>query len=240
MAIIALGKINIYNKLIYEEGDGLKIMTPVVSIIGRSKSGKTTLIEKLVAELKLRGYRVATIKHAQEINYEPGRDNWRHLKAGSDATIVVSSEEAVLVKPVTTVDILDKMIRLLGEDYDIIITEGFKQADTPKIEIRYGVDSSPLKNIKRLVAVVSDKPAGTGVRQFSRQDITGLADLLEEGFIKPQRERLALYVNGKRLTLKSFPRKIISSMLVNMVSSLKGVKQVESLDVLIRKQPEKK
>jgi hypothetical protein len=67
-----------------------------------------------------------------------------------------------------------------------------------------------------------------------------LADLLEEGFIKPQRERLALYVNGKRLTLKSFPRKIISSMLVNMVSSLKGVKQVESLDVLIRKQPEKK
>ena len=223
-----------------KRGDGLKRMTPVVSIIGRSKSGKTTLIEKLVAELKLRGYRVATIKHAQEINYEPCRDNWRHLKAGSDATIVVSSEEAVLVKPVTTVDILDKMIRLLGEDYDIIITEGFKQADTPKIEIRYGVDSSPLKNIKRLVAVVSDKPTGTGVRQFSRQDITELADLLEEGFIKPQRERLALYVNGKRLTLKSFPRKIISSLLVNMVSSLKGVKQVDSLDVLIRKQPEKK
>ena len=211
-------------------------MPPVVSIIGRSKSGKTTLIEKLVVELKLRGYRVATIKHAQEINFEPGRDSWRHLQAGSEATIVVSRDEAVLVKPVTTADTLDNITRLFGEDYDIIITEGFKQADTPKIEVRCGGDNTPLKNIKRLVAIVSDEPAGTGVRQFSSRDITGIIDLLEKGFIKPQRERLALYINGKRLTLKSFPRKIIGNLLINMVSSLKGVGQVSSLDVFIRKQ----
>ena len=65
-------------------------MPPIVSIVGRSKSGKTTLIEKLVAELKERGYRVATIKHAREINFEPGKDSWRHLEAGSQATAVSS------------------------------------------------------------------------------------------------------------------------------------------------------
>jgi molybdopterin-guanine dinucleotide biosynthesis protein B len=211
-------------------------MPPVVSIIGRSKSGKTTLIEKLVAELKLRGYRVATIKHAQEINFGPGKDSWRHIQAGSDATIVVSQDEAVFVKPVTAVDTLDDIVRLLGEDYDIILTEGYKQADTPKIEVRYGDDNTPLKNIKRLVAIVSDEPADAGVRQFTSQDIAEIVDLLEEGFIKPQRDRLALYINGKRLTLKSFPRKIISNLLINMVCSLKGVGGVSSLDVFVRKQ----
>lgn len=215
-------------------------MPPVISIIGRSKSGKTSLIEKLVAELKLRGYCVATIKHAQEIDFKPSRDNWRHLKAGSTATIVVSPDEAVLVKPVMDGYALDDVARLLGEDYDIIITEGFKQANTPKIEARYGQDKTPLRNIKKLVAVFGEESAEDSVRQFSSQDVAKLADLLEDGFIKPQRERLALRVNGKRLTLKSFPRKIISNLLINMVSSFKGVGEVSSLDIFVRKQREKK
>ncbi len=215
-------------------------MPPVVSIIGRSKSGKTCLMEKLVAELKLRGYRVATIKHAQEINFEPGKDSGRHLQAGSEATIVVSPDEAVLIKPITTADTLDDIARLLGEDYDIILTEGFKQADTPKIEVRYAKNNAPLENIRKLIAVISDKPADTRVRQFSSLDVVNLADMLEEGFIKPQKDRLALYINEKRLTLKSFPRKIIGNLLINMVSSLKGVGEVKSLAVFVRKQPKHK
>ena len=215
-------------------------MPPVISVIGRSKSGKTSLIEKLIAELKLRGYRVATIKHAQEIDFEPGKDSWRHLQAGSAATIVVSPDEAVLIKPVTAVDTLDDIVRLMGEDYDVILTEGYKQANTPKIEVRHGENNTPLEKIKRLVAVVSDEPADASVRQFSSRDVAKLADLLEEGFIMPQRDRLALYINGKRLTLKSFPRKIICNLLINMVSSLKGVDEVSSLDVFLRKLPEKK
>ena len=211
---------------------------PIVSVIGRSKSGKTSLIEKLVAELKLRGYRVATIKHAQEINLdEPGKDSWRHIQAGSEATAVVSASEAVLFKPVTPAVTLDEITRLFGDDYDIILAEGFKKANAPKIEVRYGGDGAPLKDIKRLIAIVSNKPIDTNVRQFSIQDTKGLVDLLEKGFIKPQRERLALYINGERIILKSFPRKIISSLLINMVSSLKGVNGVSSLDIFIRKQP---
>ncbi len=197
-------------------------------------------MEKLVAELKLRGYRVATIKHAQEIDFGPGKDSWRHLQAGSEATIVVSPDEAVLIKPVTAVDTLNNLARLLGEDYDIILTEGFKQAGTPKIEVRYANNNAPLENIRKLIAVVSDEPTDTSVRQFSSRDVAKLADLLEEGFIKPQRDRLALYINGKPFILKSFPKKIISNLLINMVSSLKGVDEVKSLAVFVNKQSKNK
>ncbi len=210
-------------------------MPPVVSIIGRSKSGKTTLVEKLVTELKQRGYRVATIKHAQEIDFIPGKDSWRHLNAGSKTTMVVSPDEAVLIKPITNTFTFSDICRLLGEDYDIILTEGFKQADTPKIEVRYGVDNTPLKGIKRLVAVVSDESMKTDIRHFSSGDTAKLADLLEEGFIKPQRSRLAVYVNSRPLTLKSFPKRILGNLITSMVCSLKGVKEVSSLDIFIRR-----
>lgn len=212
-------------------------MLPIVSVVGWSDSGKTTLIEKLVAELKLRGYRVATIKHANHDTNcnEPGKDSWRHLQAGSEATAIASRDKVVLIKPVTAEVTLDEIARLFGDDYDIILTEGFKKANAPKIEVRYGGDRTPVKDIKRLLAVVSDEPVESGVRQFSTRDVKGLADLLERGFIKPQRERISLYINGERIPLKGFPRQIISSLLINMVSSLEGVDKISSLDIFVRR-----
>ncbi|GAH07037.1 unnamed protein product, partial [marine sediment metagenome] len=73
-------------------------MPPIISIVGKSKAGKTTLIERLVGELKSRGYQVATIKHAPEgVTFdEPGKDSWRHIQAGSDVTAICSSNEIVV------------------------------------------------------------------------------------------------------------------------------------------------
>jgi len=214
-------------------------MPPVISVIGQSRSGKTTLIEGLVAELKSRDYRVATIKHtAQDINFdEPGKDSWRHLQAGSEATAVVSKDRVKLIKSIIAEDALDEVARFIGDDYDIILTEGFKQANAPKILVHRNEAELSLKGIKKLIAIVNDEPLKTKVRQFSHQDVKGLADLLEKGFIKPQRERLALYINGDRVILSNFPRKIISSVLINMVSSLKGVNKIRSLDIFLRRQP---
>jgi len=213
-------------------------MPPIVSIVGRTDSGKTTLMEKLVAGIKRRGYRVATMKHAQEIHFEPGKDSERHLRAGSEATIVVTPDEAVLIKPVKPGIEPAEIARLLGEEYDIILAEGFKQADMSKIEIRYN-GKEPLKDIKKLVAVVSDGKVEGNVRRFSMNDIVGLVDLLEENYIQPQRERLVLYINGKRIVLKSFPGKIIDNTVLEMVSSLKGVGYIDSLDMFIRKPSQK-
>ncbi len=173
-------------------------MPAIVSIVGSSNSGKTTLIEKLIRELKSRGYRVATIKHAQEITFdEPNKDSSRHLRAGSEATIVSSKDMLVLLKPVTSDTPQDEVARLLGEDYDIILTEGFKQGNAPKIEVHRKEVGPPLKNIKKLIAIATDEPLETKTRQFSLEDIKSLADLIEEDFIKPQGGRFPLHKSSR-------------------------------------------
>ena len=214
-------------------------MPPIVSIVGKSKSGKTTLIEKLIKELKLRGYRVATIKHVpQDIAFdEPDKDSWRHIQAGSEATTISSPNKVVLIKPVTQEPTLGEIIRFFGEDYDIILTEGFKEGNAPKIETHRKESGPPLEAVKKLAAIVTDEPLETRTRQFSFEDVKGLADFLEEGFIKPQRERASLYINNVSIPLSTFPKEIISNTLIAMVSSLKGVGEIRSLDIFLRKEP---
>lgn len=161
-------------------------MPAIVAIIGNSNSGKTTLIEKLIPELKGRGYRVATIKHTPHgmTLGDQGKDSWRHLQAGSAAAIIASPTQIVLIKPVAPDVSLDEIARLFGANYDIILAEGFKQASAPKIEV-HRKESGPLLNdIKRLIAIVTDEPLETRTRQFSLDDVKGLADLLEGGLIK--------------------------------------------------------
>ena len=214
-------------------------MSPIVSIVGKSKSGKTSLIEKLVQELKSRGYRVATIKHTpQGMTFgEPDKDSWRHIQAGSEATVISSPDKIVLIKPVASEVTLDGIAHLLGEDYDIILTEGYKQGNAPKIEVHRKEVGSPLDAITKLIAIATDEPLETNVRQFSLEDVKGLADLLEGGFIKPQRERVSLYINNAPIPLSAFPGEFITNVLLAMASSLKGVGEVRSLEFLVRRQP---
>jgi molybdopterin-guanine dinucleotide biosynthesis protein B len=213
-------------------------MPPVVSIVGKSKSGKTAVIERLVQELKSRGHRVATIKHAPLGTSfdEPGKDSWRHIEAGSEATVVSSPDNLVLVKPVSQDSTLEEIVRLLGEDYDIILTEGFKQGNAPKVEIHRKDAGAPLTNIKKRIAIVTDEPLETKARQFSFGDNESLADLLERGFINPQKERVSLYVNNTPVTLTTFPKQIITNVVVAMASCLKGVKEISSLQIFLRKE----
>jgi molybdopterin-guanine dinucleotide biosynthesis protein B len=214
-----------------------KRMPPIVSIVGKSKSGKTTLIEKLVQELKSRSYRVATIKHIpQEVNFdESGKDSGRHLQAGSEATAVSSPDKIVLVKPVAQEATIDEVASLLGEDYDIILAEGFERGSAPKIEVHRKDGGALIEGLKKLIAIVTDEPLETRKRQFSPEDIGALADLLEKGFVKPQKERISLYVNNMPITLTLFPRQIISNVVLAMASCLKGVGEIQNLKIFVKK-----
>jgi molybdopterin-guanine dinucleotide biosynthesis adapter protein len=212
-------------------------MAPIISIVGRSKSGKTTLVEKLITELISRGYRVATMKHTpMGMSWnEDDKDSQRHLRAGSEATIICDPTRLVMVKPVGKTPPLEEIARLFGEDYDIVITEGFKQDDAPKIEVHRRGVAPPLKDVKKLFAITTDEPLDTKVRQFALDDVKGIANLLEEGFIKPQKERLLLYVNDEPIALSAFPRDIITNMLLGMANSLKGVGQIKNLKIFLRR-----
>ena len=212
-------------------------MPSIVSIVGNSNSGKTTLAGKLVGELKSRGYRVATIKHAsQGMTFdEPDKDSGRHLQAGSEATVISSPDKVVLIKPVASDTTLGEIAQLFGEDYDIIIAEGFKQDNAPKIEVHRREAGPLLSGISRRIAIATDEDIETRARRFTLDDVNGLADLLEEGFIKPQRERFSLYVNNVPIALSTFPTEFISNVLVAMASCLKGVGKVSSLKFFLKK-----
>ena len=211
---------------------------PLVSIVGKAKSGKTTLIEKLILELKSRGYKVATIKHAFHGSFSDdyGKDSWRHIQAGSEATAIGFTDNIVLIKPVTGNLELNEIARLFGKEYDIILVEGFKHSDVPKIEVHRKEIGPPLDSTENLVAIVTDEPLETSIRQFSLEDIKSIADILENDFIKPHREYISIYVNNNPLPLNAFPKDIMTNALIAMVSSLKGVEDIKSLEIFLRKE----
>jgi molybdopterin-guanine dinucleotide biosynthesis protein B len=131
---------------------------PIISIVGKSNSGKTVLVEKLIKELKKRGYRIGIIKHAHHgFNLDKkGKDSWRHKEAGADTVVVVSPGMLTMVK-----DHEDESIdahKKYFMDMDLVITEGFKRERKPKIEIlRAERNSKPLcEDDDSLIALVTD------------------------------------------------------------------------------------
>lgn len=161
----------------------------IVAIVGASESGKTTLIEALIAHLKLRGYKVATIKHVPgEVSFDiPYKDSWRHIRAGSEATLIVSAGQVILVKPTLGELSLSEAAQLLGSAYDILLAEGFKQSDVPKIKVCKGSEDDSALQLKNVIAVVSGKTVESSARSFSPNEAGRLADFLVETLLKSGR-----------------------------------------------------
>ena len=162
-------------------------MIPIVSIVGKSESGKTTLIEKLIAELTRRGIRVATIKHNRhgfEIDHE-GKDSWRHKKAGAVTTVVASPGRIAVIedapKDYDLAEIRDRYIR----DADLILAEGFKINPHPKIEVfRAEIRTERLCGPgDNLIALAGDRLVNADVPWYDWNDAPGLADLIAERFL---------------------------------------------------------
>ena len=151
---------------------------PVFSIIAFSGTGKTTLIEKLVTELKIRGLRVAVIKHdAHEFDIDrEGKDSWRFTQAGADVTAVVSGSKAAIMenRTIPIEALLDKIT-----DVDLILTEGYKHGVWPKIALRRSATGKPLPiPAEECFAIVTDAEESTGAPCFGLDDICEIADLL--------------------------------------------------------------
>lgn len=162
---------------------------PVVSIISKKNSGKTTLIEKLIPELKQRGYKVGTVKHDTHgfnIDHE-GKDTWRHKEAGAETVVISSPWKISLIKDVDTEIPLEQIASLYFSDMDIVITEGYKKAGMPQIEVfRSSAHKSPIHSNDRqntLIAMVSDVPLDLEVPCFDRNDVNGVADFIEQRFL---------------------------------------------------------
>lgn len=161
-------------------------MPQIICVVGRSKSGKTTLIEKLIPALIRKGYRVGTIKHSHHIfDFDKsGKDSWRHKDAGAETVIIASPGKIAMVKNdhQGTLESLQKYF----DDLDLIITEGYKQARQPKFEVVRSARHSQalLLDDPYLVAVVSDVALAVEMPVFGLEDTDALADFIEEKYLK--------------------------------------------------------
>jgi molybdopterin-guanine dinucleotide biosynthesis adapter protein len=162
---------------------------PIVSIVGYSNSGKTTLIEKMIPELKRRGFRVATIKHNRhgfEIDHE-GKDSWRHRRAGATLTVLASPGKAAVIADTEGDLSLEELADRFIDGVDVILTEGFKKNPHPKIEVY----RKPLgrefisRGDPSLLAVAGDCPEGVFVPCYGLDDIAGLADVIAQKVLRP-------------------------------------------------------
>jgi len=213
-------------------------MLPVVSIVGQGKSGKTTLIEKLIPEFKSRGYRVATVKHThQDLELDtPGKDSWRYAQAGSDAVFISTPKNLALIESLEQDASIKDIVRLMGADFDILIVEGFHDAHVPKIEVHRKETGKELRcKPEELRAIVTDKKLDVELPQFKLDDAAGIADFIESKLIGKRNDETTLFVNGQPITLNRFSQDIVGGSILGMVSTLKGVGDIKSIEVTFRK-----
>ena len=214
-------------------------MIPIICIVGKSGVGKTYVITKLVAELKSRGYRVATVKHsAHDIDLDlEGKDSWQHARAGSDAVVISSPHKFAFIREVDHDSTLAELSRLIGPDFDIILAEGFKQDKATKIEVHRKESGKDLICERdELLAVVTDEELEHDVPQYAADDAPGLVDLIEKRHLrKDERQTVSLFVNGQPVPLNDFVHGLFSNILFGMVSSLKRIPQATGIDISVRK-----
>jgi len=168
------------------EEQGEVKMPPIVSIVGKSQSGKTVLMEQLIAEFKKRGYKIAALKHSRggmEID-RPGKDSWRFAQAGSDAVYVSSPDKLAFIKNVDHDLSIEEIMPVVGPEFEIVLAEGFRKSKIPKIEVhRKELGDDLLCSLEELSAVVTDAPLNTDITQLPWGDTVAVADFIEKNFV---------------------------------------------------------
>ncbi len=164
----------------------LEMTMPIVTFIGRSNSGKTTLLTKVIPRLKERGFRVASIKHSHhnvDID-KKGKDSWKHRDAGSETVILLSGKTMSCIREYEEEPAVEEVLRDYMHDADIVLAEGFKGSHLPKIWVfRSENSSSMIKKDDSLIAVVSDQKADIGVPWFDINDVASVTDFIEKTFL---------------------------------------------------------
>jgi len=162
----------------------------VVAFVAKSNTGKTTLLEQVIRELKNRGYKVGAIKHdAHSFDIDhPGKDSHRLTQAGADTMLITSPEKLALIKKHAAAPPLEELIATYFSDVDIVLTEGFKMSSLPKIEVHRQERSPTLlcrgeHHDPMLIAVASDESLNLDVPILDLNDIKGVTDFIERTFL---------------------------------------------------------
>ena len=154
----------------------------ILSIIGKHDSGKTTLILKLLPQLKRRGYKVAVAKHCPcgfNLDRE-GKDSYRFSQAGGEGTFLSSQEQIALVRPREGLLNLKERLKNYFSDFDFVLLEGYNnEPGIKKIQIiRQGIGDEDLA-LDEIIAYISDMPLNKDKPVYKPDDISGIISFIE-------------------------------------------------------------
>ena len=153
----------------------------VFGVVGWKNNGKTTLVERLVANLTAAGYRVSTVKHAHhEVDLDqPGKDTWRHREAGAREVVLATARRWAVIHELRgeAEPALDELLARMTP-VDLVLVEGFKRFPHPKLEVHRRERGTPLvaRDDPSVVAVATHELLpGLHVPQFGLDDVAGVA-----------------------------------------------------------------
>ncbi len=160
---------------------------PVISIVGTSRSAKTTLIVRLLPVLLDMGIKLGTIKHDAhrfDIDHE-GKDTYRHFQAGSMTVVIASAEKMAMVKRLDGPPALDDLVDKYYDDMELVLTEGYKSGDKAKIEVyrREVAEELLCGPGDNLQAIVTDDPVEADCPVFTWDDLAGLAQFIKDKWL---------------------------------------------------------
>lgn len=153
----------------------------VFCIVGPSRSGKTTLIEQLIPELKRHGLKVAVVKHThhQAALDTPGKDTWRHMQAGADTVaLAVPGGYSILTARKGPYG-LCSLLNDFPKDIDLVLVEGFKKEAFPKMEVVPAGQKPVFLEDAKLIGLISGEQLDCGKPVFSPDDIPSIVAFMQ-------------------------------------------------------------
>ena len=155
-------------------------LVPIITFVGKSGTGKTTLLEQLIPMLKARGLRLAVLKHdAHHFEMDkPGKDTYRFTAAGADVVTISNAEKfAMIEQPPEELSLRDIISRL--PQVDLVLTEGYKKSRYPKIEIHRAALHRPLlADPDELLAILTDEPVDSPAPRLALSDLIGCVQVI--------------------------------------------------------------
>ncbi len=204
-----------YHKVHFQRGTSM-YSPPVIGLYGPSNSGKTIILTELIKQLDQKGYKVGTIKQTDKSQSmdTPEKDTWKYKEAGANIVVFSSAIETtcLLPAPLKIPLTIEKMNQLL--DLDIIFIEGANDPSIPKIRIG-------TTELRENTLFIYDG------------DMNNLLNYVQNEIRKKQKKvsNMILKVNGKQIPLTEFPEEMIKKTITGMVSTLKGVEKVQSVEL---------
>jgi molybdopterin-guanine dinucleotide biosynthesis protein B len=213
-------------------------MRSVISITGKSSSGKTTLLEKLIVELKRRGHKVAIVKHSHHADDldTAKKDTWRFTQAGAELSAINSLDHLAVYRRMDHFFDPQEISGTILWDYDIILTEGFKGSSYPKIEVhRQAQGKELLTDPAQLLAVVTDEPLEINAPQFRHEDVAGIAALIERQMNTGDNgSDVEVTLNGASVPVSPALKDLLTRTLLATVPGIRG-DGVKTLHVSLRR-----